>query len=61
MTAANRVAEIFDAPRELDDGPLDQTPRGGRLELVDGRLPLSRGTHGRHRGGSSRAVGAAAT
>jgi len=35
MTAANRVAEIFDAPRELDDGPLDQTPRGGRLELVD--------------------------
>jgi len=35
MTAANRVAEIFDAPRELEDGPLDQTPRGGRLELVD--------------------------
>jgi ATP-binding cassette subfamily B protein len=35
MTAANRVAEIFDAPRELVDGPLDQTPRGGRLELVD--------------------------
>ncbi|MDT7759465.1 MAG: ATP-binding cassette, subfamily bacterial [Mycobacterium sp.] len=35
MTAANRVTEIFDAPRELVDGPLDQTPRGGRLELVD--------------------------
>ena len=35
MTAANRVAEIFDAPRELTDGPLDRAPRGGRLELVD--------------------------
>jgi ATP-binding cassette subfamily B protein len=35
MTAANRVAEIFDAPRELDDGPRGETPRGGRLELVD--------------------------
>jgi ATP-binding cassette, subfamily B, bacterial len=35
MTAANRVAEIFDAPRELTDGPRADTPRGGRLELVD--------------------------
>ncbi len=35
MTAANRIAEIFDAPREIDDGPRPQTPRGGRLELVD--------------------------
>jgi ATP-binding cassette subfamily B protein len=34
-TAANRIAEIFDAPREITDGPLDETPRGGRLELVD--------------------------
>lgn len=34
FTAANRIAEIFDAPREITDGPLDQTPRGGRLELV---------------------------
>lgn len=35
FTAANRIAEIFDAPREIADGPRDQTPRGGRLELVD--------------------------
>lgn len=35
MTAANRVAEIFDAPREITDGPEHVTPRGGRLELVD--------------------------
>ena len=35
MTAANRVAEIFDAPREIIDGPQDEAPRGGRLELVD--------------------------
>lgn len=35
MTAANRVAEIFDAPRDIADGPFDGTPRGGLLELVD--------------------------
>jgi ATP-binding cassette subfamily B protein len=35
MTAANRVAEIFDAPREITDGPATETPRGGRLELID--------------------------
>lgn len=35
MTAANRVAEIFDAPREITDGPERDAPRGGRLELVD--------------------------
>lgn len=35
MTAANRVAEIFDAPRDIADGPHSATPRGGRLELVD--------------------------
>jgi ATP-binding cassette, subfamily B, bacterial len=35
MTAANRVAEIFDAPRELNEGPRAESPRGGRLELVD--------------------------
>ncbi|MDT5189824.1 MAG: ATP-binding cassette, subfamily bacterial [Mycobacterium sp.] len=35
MTAANRVAEIFDAPREITDGPEHDAPRGGRLELVD--------------------------
>jgi ATP-binding cassette subfamily B protein len=35
FTAANRIAEIFDAPTEITDGPRAQTPRGGRLELVD--------------------------
>jgi len=35
FTAANRIAEIFDAPREITDGPSSQAPRGGRLELVD--------------------------
>ncbi|CAN3130723.1 ABC transporter ATP-binding protein [Mycobacterium sp. smrl_JER01] len=35
FTAANRIAEIFDAPREITDGPRDQAPRGGRLELID--------------------------
>jgi ATP-binding cassette, subfamily B, bacterial len=35
FTAANRIAEIFDAPREITDGPEAQTPGGGRLELVD--------------------------
>lgn len=35
FTAANRIAEIFDAPRDITDGPRDQAPRRGRLELVD--------------------------
>jgi ATP-binding cassette subfamily B protein len=35
MTAANRVVEIFDAPRDITDGPHRDVPRGGRLELVD--------------------------
>ncbi|CAN5388165.1 ABC transporter ATP-binding protein [soil metagenome] len=35
FTASNRIAEIFDAPREITDGPEGETPRGGRLELVD--------------------------
>jgi ATP-binding cassette subfamily B protein len=35
FTAANRIAEIFDAPREITDGPHAVTPRGGRLDLVD--------------------------
>ena len=35
FTAANRIAEIFDAPREITDGPVADTPRGGRLELDD--------------------------
>lgn len=35
MTAANRIAEIFDEPREIVDGPRRETPRGGRLEFDD--------------------------
>jgi len=35
FTAANRIAEIFDAPREITDGPQGEPPTGGRLELVD--------------------------
>ncbi|MCG5431117.1 ABC transporter ATP-binding protein/permease [Mycobacterium sp. MYCO198283] len=35
FTAANRIAEIFDAPREITDGPRHDTPRRGRLELDD--------------------------
>jgi len=35
FTAADRIAEIFDAPREITDGPQDEAPRGGRLELLD--------------------------
>ncbi|WP_171055184.1 ABC transporter ATP-binding protein [Mycobacterium sp. DBP42] len=35
FTAANRIAEIFDAPTEITDGPVSELPRGGRLELRD--------------------------
>ena len=35
MTAANRIAEIFDSPREIADGPRVAVPRGGRLEMID--------------------------
>jgi ATP-binding cassette subfamily B protein len=35
FTAANRVAEIFDAPREITDGPQSEVPAGGRLEVRD--------------------------
>ncbi|MGV0716123.1 ABC transporter ATP-binding protein [Mycolicibacterium sp. XJ662] len=35
FTAANRIAEIFDAPKKIVDGPHDEPPRGGRLELID--------------------------
>lgn len=35
FTAANRIAEIFDAPVDIADGPVSQPPRGGRLELRD--------------------------
>lgn len=33
MTAANRIAEIFDAPVAISDGPGTQPPKSGRLEL----------------------------
>ena len=47
MTAANRIAEIFDAPREITDGPGTAAPRGGRLELADVgfRFPRRRGRY----------------
>ncbi|QVI29216.1 ABC transporter ATP-binding protein [Mycolicibacterium neoaurum] len=35
MTAANRVAEIFDEPCTITDGAVSELPRGGSLELVD--------------------------
>jgi len=35
MTAADRIAEIFDAPTEISDGPRQVAPRGGRLEFDD--------------------------
>ena len=35
MTAANRIAEIFDEPPEIVDGPRRPTPGAGRLELDD--------------------------
>lgn len=43
MTAANRIAEIFDAPVEITDGPLSAVPQSGRLEFdgVGFRFPDS--------------------
>jgi len=35
MTAANRIAEIFDSPIEISDGRRLERPRSGRLELDD--------------------------
>ncbi|MCV7300961.1 ABC transporter ATP-binding protein [Mycobacterium barrassiae] len=35
FTAANRIAEIFDAPVDIVDGPESEAPKGGRLELID--------------------------
>lgn len=53
FTAANRIAEIFDAQVDIVDGPVARPPRGGRLELVDVgfRFPTS--------GEPDRAAGAA--
>jgi len=43
MTAANRIAEIFDADIEITDGARSDAPRSGRLELdnVGFRFPDS--------------------
>lgn len=43
MTAANRIAEVFDAPVQIADGSSAARPRGGRLELdgVGFRFPDS--------------------
>ena len=35
MTAANRIAEIFDAELEITDGPRSEPPRGALLEFDD--------------------------
>lgn len=35
MTAADRIAEIFDAPNDITDGPQVSPPAGSRLELRD--------------------------
>lgn len=35
FTAANRITEIFDTPIDIVDGPVDEPPSGGRLELVE--------------------------
>jgi ATP-binding cassette subfamily B protein len=44
MTAANRIAEIFDAPEEITDGPHADPPSHGRLELRDVGFRLPDGT-----------------
>ena len=35
MTAADRIAEVFDAPVEIADGPGREPPREGRLDFAD--------------------------
>ncbi len=35
MTAADRIAEIFDAPVEITDGPRTEVPTAGRVEFDD--------------------------
>jgi ATP-binding cassette subfamily B protein len=45
FTAANRIAEIFDAPREITDGPQGEPPAGGRLELIDVGFRFSDARH----------------
>ncbi len=43
MTAANRIAEIFDAPVEITDGPRTEVPRAGRLEFDEVGFRFSSG------------------
>ncbi|OMB97276.1 ABC transporter [Mycobacterium sp. NS-7484] len=45
FTAANRIAEIFDAPIDIADGPVSEAPRGGRLELRDVGFKFSDSEH----------------
>ena len=42
FTAANRIAEIFDAPLEIVDGPDDEAPSGGTARTRRRRVPLPR-------------------
>ena len=44
MTAANRIAEIFDTRVEVTDGPQSVPPRGARLELDDVGFQFPDGT-----------------
>lgn len=46
MTAASRVAEIFDAYCEITDGPYADTPSAGRLELRDVGFRIPDAAHG---------------
>lgn len=45
FTAANRIAEIFDAPVDIADGPVSDARRGGRLELRDVGFKFSDSEH----------------
>ena len=42
FTAANRIAEIFDAPREITDGPRDRVAARRAARTRRRRLPVSR-------------------
>ena len=44
MTAANRIAEIFDTRVEVTDGPQSMPPRGARLALIDVGFSFPDGT-----------------
>jgi ATP-binding cassette subfamily B protein len=57
MTAANRIAEIFDAPTEITDGPRREPPRGGRLEFDDVgfRFPSAESVNSENSGNSVQA------